>query len=278
MSEFNAIDGYIEVSEVLIKGDKKNPNIIYIEASNQVQDSQDDIVLKKALDDQVNNYLKKGVLSWNHMHKVKKDPSYIIGEPLDVKFTKDSRTLVKGKIYPSNPYGKSVLNMVKDGTTRLGASIGGYIVKREKTYMPVLQKAVNAIVKIIWDETAITHEPINDNTRGKVSVVPFTEFAKSFITDDNIREELIQKALSVGYGTDSSQFQGGRSLQPESLAGSRSQKKLVDAFSIVLKSIKNKEIKNYKDMEKMLQSSGLQNFAPTIAMTISDSMSKLQHL
>lgn len=280
-NRFNQVDSYIGMGEVLIKGDAKDPNVIYIQASNQITDAQNDIVLQKALNAEVENFLKKGVISWNHLHKATKDPKYIIGEPLDAKFPEDKTTLIKGKIYPSNNYGKTVLNMVKDGSSRLGASVGGHVVQRIKTFVPTLKKSVSAIVKVLWDETAITHEPINDGTRGQVSFVPFAAFAKSFIMDDVEREGLIQKALTAGYGTDSSQMTGGRALIPESLMGASnkvSQKELTYAFGLVLKEIKQKKVKNYEDLNKMFQGSKLSAWVPTIAKTISDSLPKLKNI
>jgi hypothetical protein len=60
------------------------------------------------------------------------------------------------------------------------------------------------IQKVIWDETAITHKPVNDHTLGTVSIIPFEQFAK---------------ALMAGGGVDAANFSGGRAITPESLMG-----------------------------------------------------------
>lgn len=185
---------------LLIKADKDDPSIIYIEASNQITDSQNDITLQKALEEETENFLRKGVISWDHLHKSEKSPEYIIGEPLDVAFKKET-TWVKAKMYKSVPYGKSVLDLLESGSTRLGASIGGYIKKRQP-----LSKSISAITKVIWDELAITYKPVNDTTLGNVSLIPIGAFAK---------------ALMAGSGVDTSQFTGGRALTHESLQGSK---------------------------------------------------------
>lgn len=185
---------------VLIKADKDDPSIIYIEASNQTVDNQKDITIMKALEEEAENFLRKGVISWDHLHKIEKSPEYIIGEPLDVAFKKES-TWVKAKMYKSVTYGKSVLNLLESGSTRLGASIGGYIAKRKS-----LSKSISAITKVIWDELAITYKPVNDTTLGNVSLIPIGAFAK---------------ALMAGSGVNTENFTGGRAMTPESLQGDK---------------------------------------------------------
>lgn len=185
---------------LLVKSDKNDPSIVYIEASNQALDIQNDITLMKALEDEAENFLRKGIISWDHLHKQEKSPEYIIGEPLDVSF-KEHTTWVKGKMYKSVKYGRSVLDLLESETTRLGASVGGYIKKRKS-----LSKSISAITKVIWDEIAITYKPVNDTTLGNVSLIPIGAFAK---------------ALMVGSGVDASNFTGGRALTHESLQGSK---------------------------------------------------------
>ena len=183
---------------LLIKADKNDPSIIYIEASNQIADTQNDITLTKALEAEAESFLRKGVISWDHLHKSEKSPAYIIGEPLDVAFKKES-TWVKGKLYKSVDFAQDVLNLLNSETTRLGASIGGYIKKRQP-----LSKSVSAIIKVIWDEIAITYKPVNDTTLGNVSLIPIGAFAK---------------ALYAGGGVNPAGFTSGRAMTHESLQG-----------------------------------------------------------
>lgn len=196
---------------VLIKADKDDPSIVYIEASNEIVDSQNDVTVMKALEEETENFLRKGVISWDHLHKSEKSPEYIIGEPLDVSFKKES-TWVKGKLYKSVKIGQSVLDLLASGSTRLGASIGGYIKKREQ-----MSKSISAITKVIWDELAITYKPVNDTTLGNVSLIPIGAFAK---------------ALMAGSGVNPSNFTGGRAITPESLQGARAVdiKKITENF------------------------------------------------
>jgi hypothetical protein len=144
-----------------------------------------------------------------------------------VRFTPSGETLVKGFLYKSNDIAQKVWKNMQSGARRLGASIGGGI----------LQKSKNAIQQVIWDETAITHKPVNDGTLGNVQMIPFEAFAK---------------ALMAGGGVDAAQFTGGRALTPESLQGTVSST-LYDSdlralFGDLLKAIRKGQVASYNDM------------------------------
>lgn len=219
---------YSPLGSVLIKGEEENGQwIVYLQASNESLDQDGEALDMAALQKAADYYLSHGVLSWDHKHKQTNDPGFIIGEPLDVRFTKDRKTLVKGFLYQANDIAKKVWGNIQSGARRLGASVGGGI----------LQKAESRIREVIWDETAITHKPVNDGTLGNVTLVPFAEFAK---------------ALTAGGGVDASSFFGGRALTPESLQGHTSDvvpdSELRSLFSDLLKSIRDDRVNNYNDM------------------------------
>jgi len=230
---------------ILVKSDKNDPSIIYIEASNQIMDIQKDITLMKALEDEAENFLRKGIISWDHLHKQEKSPEYIIGEPLDVSFKKES-TWVKAKIYKSVKYGQSVLDLLESGSTRLGASIGGYIKKRKS-----LSKSVSMITKVIWDELAITYKPVNDTTLGNVSTIPIGAFAK---------------ALMAGSGVDAGSFTGGRAITHESLQGDK-----VDVQQITRDfswRLAKGDIRSEDDLRDFLELQGVPNYYNLFARKI----------
>lgn len=219
---------YTPLDSVLIKGVEENGKwIIYLQASNEMQDQDGETVETGALKKAADYFLSHGVISWDHKHKVTHDPGFIIGEPLDVKFTAKGETLVKGYLYQSNDIAQKVWKNIQSGARRIGASIGGGI----------LQKAETTIKQVIWDETALTHKPVNDGTLGLVQVVPFTEFAK---------------ALMAGSGVDAGSFSGGRALGGESLQGSVSDevsmKDIRSMFSDLLKAVRDGRISSYNDM------------------------------
>ncbi len=276
-------NGYIGLSGITLRKSTTEKNVIFIEASNETPDCQDEMVLQKALIDEAESFMRKGVISWNHLHKVEKNPKYICGEPLDVAFPVKGKqrgtTLVKAKIYPSNDYGKTILKMAEDGSTRLGASVGGGILQKANMYVDSMKKSIKAIVKVIWDEVAITHEPVNEGTLGRVSFMPFESFAKSFILDDRHRAEELQKALSAGYGTDSSQFSGGRALVPEHLMGvngKRKDRKLVDAFKLALIQIKKGKVRDFSDLVRSLSRQGMKSYSFIVAKTIAERFDELK--
>lgn len=89
------------------KTDEFGNYIFEVEASNENVDLQDQIVLQNALMESKDEFLRGGVISYDHLHKqtdanglVISDPSMVIGEPIDVIFdTKTKSTVVKGKLY-----------------------------------------------------------------------------------------------------------------------------------------------------------------------------------
>lgn len=233
---------YTPLSHVMIKGAEEDGKwIVYLQASNEMRDQDGETVEMVALKKAADYFLTHGVLSWDHKHKVTHDPGFIIGEPLDVRFTPKGETLVKGFLYKANDIAQKVWKNIESGARRLGASIGGGI----------LQKAEDRIRQVIWDETALTHKPVNDGTMGMVQLVPFAAFAK---------------ALMAGAGVDAAAFTGGRALTSESLQGSTvdtsvSMSDVRGLFSDLLKAIRKGKITTYNDMINFVYDSGYEGNA-----------------
>jgi hypothetical protein len=219
---------YTPLSDVLIKGVEEDGKwVVYLQASNEMKDQDGETVEMAALKKARDYFLSHGVLSWDHKHKVTGDPEFIIGEPMDVRFTGRGETLVKGWLYQYNDKARKVWNNIRSGAKRLGASIGGGI----------LQKAESVIKQVVWDECALTHKPINDATLGTVQILPFAAFAK---------------AMTAGGGVDAAAFIGGRALTGESLQGSTVDViRMSDVramFSDLLKAIRDRKVTDYNDM------------------------------
>lgn len=242
---------YSPFSTALVKGAEEGGKwIVYLEASNEGLDQDSEVLLCKALKDAADYYLTHGVLSWDHQHKRTNDPKYIVGEPLDVAFTDKNATLVKGFLYKENEVAQSIWKNICSGATKLGASVGGGILKKAKD---VAHGIKGTIARVIWDETALTHKPVNDLTLGKVQIIPFTEFAK---------------ALSAGYGVNAETFTGGRALTPENLQGSEIKNaynaqghelpygELRRVFDALLASIKSGRVQSYNDVMEFILSRG----------------------
>jgi hypothetical protein len=200
-SPFNA-------TELIKAAEEGGKWVVYLEASNEQIDQEGEVTVMKALKDASDYYLTHGVISWDHQHKITKNPAFIIGEPTDVAFTAHNSTLVKGFLYKENKNAQGVWENLLSKSTRFGSSIGGYILKK------AVESTAKYIKKVFWDETAITNKPVNDTTLGKVQILPMSAFAK---------------ALMAGSGLSAVDMVGGRALTPESLQGSSSviQPKLV---------------------------------------------------
>ena len=229
-------------------------DIIYIEASNEKEDQQSDTVLQKALKAQMADFLKKGVISFEHLHKKENDPKFVIGEPLEVKFTDDGRTLVKARLYKSNPIASDILSKLKDAPTRLGASIGGYVKKRADIYSNKLKKVINYVTEIKWDEVALTFKPVNDATIDGVSVTPFSAFAKAFSDEGG---EAVEKALEAGSSTDHANMNGGRAIVTESLDGGVSKAQRVKKIADLIRRVKAGEFKNFAAFKSHVEKEGI---------------------
>ena len=188
--------------------------IFEVEASNENLDLQNQIVLQRALMESKDEFLKGGVISFDHLHKRKdengnviSDPSMVIGEPIDVYFDeKNKKTIVKGKLYSNNDKAKDLIKMLKAGSTRVRASVGGIfpqVVKNIKT-------GVEKITHVLWNDLALTTSPVNNTVGSAVFAKSMT--AAEFV--DFLPLE-IKKALSAGYNTDSATKTGGEALIPE---------------------------------------------------------------
>ena len=212
------------------KTDEFGNYIFEVEASNENVDLQDQIVLQNALMESKDEFLRGGVISYDHLHKqtdanglVISDPSMVIGEPIDVTFdTKTKSTVVKGKLYATNEKAKEIIKMLKAGSTRVRASVGGIFPKVIKN----AESGIEKIIHVLWNDLALTVAPVN-NSVGSASLVKSLS-AQEFVS--SLPEE-IKKALSAGYGTDSVQFSGGRAFIPENVGGQTIEASNANAFT-----------------------------------------------
>lgn len=211
---FNTIYLNLEIRKSKGKVDDFGNYLFEVEASNENLDLQNQIVLQNALMESKEDFLKGGVISYNHLHKRKDengnviaDDSMIIGEPVDVRFDEDTKkTIVKGKLYATNERAKEIIKMLKAGSTRVRASVGGIFPKVIKN----VKTGVEKITHVLWNDLALTTMPVN-NTVG------YAVFAKSLSAAEFV-ESLpieIKKSLCAGYNTDSATTTGGQALIPE---------------------------------------------------------------
>lgn len=197
-----------QTSSEIGKTDEYGNYIFEAEASNENLDLQNQIVLQNALLESKDNFIKYGVISHDHQHHKKDkngnqitDTKNIIGEPIDVR-TDGRTTYVIGKLYKDNEVAKDYIKMLKNGSTRVRASIGGIFPEVVADEITGAEK----VVHVLWNDLALTATPVN-NTVGHAT------FMRSMDSAEFV------KALSAGMGTDRSNFEGGRSFIPENVGG-----------------------------------------------------------
>lgn len=198
------------------KTDENGNYFFEVEASNENVDLQDQIVLQNALMESKDEFLKGGVISYDHLHKrrdnkgnVISDPSMVIGEPVDVKFdTNTKSTVVTGKLYATNDKAKEIIKMLKAGSTRIRASVGGIFPEVVKN----LKTGVEKITHVLWNDLALTVSPVNNTVGSAV-------FAKSMTSAEFIQYLPLEmkKSLCAGYNTDSATKTGGQALVKENV-------------------------------------------------------------
>ena len=190
-----------------IKGqeDENGNFIVEVEASNENLDLQNQRTLQSALDESKEYFLTNGVISDDHQHKtrnpdgsIESHKDKIIGEPISVRKSGKS-TFVKLCLYKGVEAAKPYINLLKNGSKLVKASIGGI--------MPTIRKekdGTETVTRFMWNDLALTTSPVN-------WTVGSARFAKSIGMVD------FCKSLEAGSGTDASLFEGGRSLQKEDI-------------------------------------------------------------
>ena len=185
------------------KTDDAGNCLFEVEASNENLDFQNQKVLQRALMDSRDNFLRYGVISNDHLHHGQglngekiTCPENIIGEPVDVR-TDGGKTIVTAKLYRSNPIARTFIRLLKDGSTRIRASIGGIFPKVRR-----LMDGTEAVTSLVWNDLALTATPVN-NTVGCAHLV------KSYSAGEFV------KALCAGAVTDAAAKEGGAALVEE---------------------------------------------------------------
>lgn len=222
-----ALPTYLSITQML----KATPVVeggdrfIYLEASNESLDQQNEVVLAKALAESADFYLKFGNLDIDHFTQIgaragiPNYEQYEIGRPVDVQF-RDGTTFVKGQIYAgaspvaekANSFWSSLTDL--NPPARWYPSVGGSVLSKSVVIDPETKGKKAVIQKVRWSNIGFSKTPVNPNL-ATVSTVPFGALAKSWGPGGFD----IAKALEAGYGTDAAALTGGAALRRQSLAG-----------------------------------------------------------
>jgi hypothetical protein len=189
---------------------------LYIEASKEDVDQENEVVLCDALRKSAEYFLASGNVDIDHISQIKpkniENPyAYEIGKPIEVKCSDDGVTYVKSEIYQGKgPASKmaeffwdSITNTIPPATWY--ASVAGEITDRGKKILDDGSQ-VSLVKGVRWTNVALSKTPVL-RTLNPASITPIGSFAKSEFA----------KALEIGFETDSAQIEGAQSLVEQSL-------------------------------------------------------------
>lgn len=196
---------------------------IYIEASNETLDQQNEVVMQKALKDSADWYLRYGNLDIDHITQVGAKAgvpnyaSYEIGQPSEVQF-KGGKTFVKGEILTgdgpvaqqANQFWGSLTD--RNPPAKWYPSVGGSVLERAVEIDPKTKLRKAFIKKVRWTNIGFSKTPVNQSVP-TVATMPFGALAKSW----SVFGLDFAKALEAGSGTDVATFTGGAALGVQSL-------------------------------------------------------------
>jgi hypothetical protein len=204
---------------------------IYLEASNETRDLQNEIVLQKALSDSADYYLQFGNVDLEHYSLIgRPNPKtgfvgipdyedYEIGRPVDVRLEVD-RTFVKARIHAGNGPTAERANRFWSSITDLNPpkrwfpSIGGAVLAKSIEIDADTGNRYPVINKVRWSNIGMSLTPVNPNLP-VCSTVPFGVLAKCW----GAHGIDMRKSLEAGYGTDSATLTGGSAVRMQSLDG-----------------------------------------------------------
>lgn len=204
------------------EGDQR---FVYLEASREARDQQNEVVLAKALEESADHYLKFGNIDIDHksmpavakMHGIDNPELWEVGTPVDVRVDGAS-TFVKAQLYSGDTPLAQKANMVWDSMTKLSParkwypSVGGKVLAKSLKIDPETGDKVGVVSGVRWTNVAISQHPVNQHVGG-IATIPFGVLAKSW----GVGGFDMTKALQASYATDAAGKTGGAALGTQSL-------------------------------------------------------------
>lgn len=223
----DSMPSYLMISDML----KATPvteggvRFVYIEASNESLDQQNEVVASKALAESADYFKQFGNLDIDHFTQIGAKmgipdyESYEIGRPVEVKI-REGKTFVKGQIFAgngpaaerANRFWSSLVDI--NPPARWYPSVGGAVLSKSVSIDPETKAKRAIIEKVRWTNIGFSKTPVNAQVP-TVSTVPMDALAKSWMGAGFD----LSKALEAGYGTDSATLTGGAALRTQSLYG-----------------------------------------------------------
>lgn len=245
--------------------EESGERFIYLEASREGVDQQNDVVLAKALEDSAEHFLKFGNIDIDHktmpsvaaQYGIEDPESWEIGRPEEVRVD-GGTTMVKARLYQGDTPLAAKANMVWESMTRLNpparwyASVGGATLAKSAAIDPGTRSKVNLVTKVRWSNLAISRQPVNQHVAA-ASTIPYGVLAKCWTSAGFD----MAKALEASYATDVAQLTGGGALGMQSLDGAGSSYfQFRDAISAALLSGRDRMIQTSKGLADF----AMQNF------------------
>lgn len=216
--EFVSLSGLLKATPATEGEDR----VLYIEASNEDPDHQNEIILQKALAESAQYYLDHGNIDLSHFTilgpKVA-GPNFLdfeIGKPVDVRM-RDSRTFVKAILYRGESAMARNADTVWESLTKQSPaarwypSVGGSVFKDYNSIRidPDTGAKIVVIEKVRWNNIALDRNPVN-KTVPVVTTAAQAVFAKSL-------NGFVLKALEASYSSNVASLTGGGALGKQSL-------------------------------------------------------------
>lgn len=164
--------------------------VVEVEASNEVVDSEGDVILQAALLGSAKAFVAKGHIDIDHISEIgarygiRDVDSWRIGRPLDVKDAGGGRTSVVLELNESRK-AADILGDLKAGSGEWRSSIYGFptsdgLVDASFAKCAEAPTATRYVVKSIdWRSLALTKRPVNDNIVGAARLLSAKAFAKA---------------------------------------------------------------------------------------------------
>lgn len=213
------------------EGDRR---FLFLEASNEGLDQQNEIVAAKALGESAEYFKRYGNIDLEHYTMLgKPNPAqgrpgmpghelYEIGRPIDVR-QDGARTFVKAEIYSGDGPAAENANTFWHSITgvnpphRWYPSVAGAIPKDGRKVVVDkggIRKAI--VTKVRWSNIGMSKTPVNQHVQVG-DTMPFGAFAKCWTAVDGGFD--LSKALEASYATDAVGKTGGAALGMQSLDG-----------------------------------------------------------
>lgn len=217
--EYLSIGSMLKATPMLDGGHR----YVYIEASNEANDQQNEVVLQKALSSSADYYLRYGNLDIDHVTQIGAKagiPDYNlfeIGRPVEARFA-DGRTFVKGEIFsgagPAAERASQFWSSLTDlkPPARWYPSVGGAVLDKAIEIDPKTKLRKAFVKKVRWTNIGFSKTPVNQ-TVPTVATVPFGALAKCW----GVAGLDLSKAIEGSYATDATAKTGGAALGEQSL-------------------------------------------------------------